>query len=177
MAHEILKLPATIIGPADLARAKRDLDTYNDDQHQADLRIKKTGAAETVLAGRAISELAALNDADLTDDRSRRDLLTEVEKALKAAPTVTMSFAVDPSAAIMAKIVDWLRSSIHPQVLVRVGLQPNIAAGCVLRTSSKIYDFSLRHKLDEQRPLLIEGLRTSANRAELPEYVQQAVAS
>ncbi len=162
MAHNILKLPATIVGPADLARAKRDLDTYNEHQHQAELREKSTGKAETVHAGRVISELAALNDYELNDIKQRTQLLTDLEQALKLAPTVTMSFAVDPSAAFMAKIVDWLRSSINPQTLIRVGLQPNIAAGCVLRTSSKIYDFSLRHKLDEQRPLLIQQIHDSA---------------
>lgn len=175
MAHETLKLPATIIGPADLARAKRDLDAYHEAQHQADLRAKKTGKAETVHAGRVISELAALNESELTNAHHRMALLTDVENTLKAAPTVTMSFAVDPSAAFMAKLVDWLRSSIHPQVLVRIGLRPNIAAGCILRTSSKLYDFSLRHKLDDQRGLLIESIRASAQRGDLPDYVKEAV--
>ncbi len=175
MAHDALKLPAAIVGPADLARAKRDLDIYNEDQHQADLRAKKTGEAKTVLAGRVISELAALNQVELTDAAQRAELLAEIEKSLKSAPSITISFAVDPSAAFMARIVDWLRSSIHPQVLVRIGLRPNIAAGCILRTSSKIYDFSLRHKLDEQSPLLIKAVRASAGREDLPAYVKQAV--
>lgn len=174
MAHNELKLPATIVGPADLARAKRDLDTYNESQHQADLRTKKTGQAESVLAGRVISELAALNQVDLADASQALALLTELEKTLKTAPAVTISFAVDPSALFMAKIVDWLRNSVHPQVLVRIGLRPNIAAGCILRTSSKLYDFSLRQKLDDQRELLIEGIRSSVDREKSLEQSPEA---
>ena len=75
------------------------------------------------------------------------------------APVFHISFAADPSAAFMAKLVTWLRRNIHPQLLVRVGLQPTIAAGCVLRTQNHSYDFSLRRRLIGSRPILIESLR------------------
>jgi hypothetical protein len=164
MAHKF-SLPASVVGPADLVRLKRDLEALNNLQDQADLRARAGGPkAEVFEAGKVLSELAASNEFDLHKTTDRRQLLTELETTIKSAPTVTMSFAVDPSAAFMAKIVDWLRTSIDPMVLVRVGLQPSIAAGCTLRTGSRIYDFSLRNKFTEQRPMLIKRLSDASQK-------------
>lgn len=159
MAHEF-KLPATLVGPTDLARLKRELAAFDEQQHQAELKAKSSGnKADAGRAGKLLSEIAENNGFDLNDSKKRQELLDELDTILKTAPTITMSFAVDPSSAFMSKVVEWLRTSIHPQVLVRIGLQPNIAAGCVLRTPSKIYDFSLRSKFTEQRPELIRRLQ------------------
>jgi hypothetical protein len=111
--------------------------------------------------GRLYTELAALNGYDLTNDGQRAELLASIEDTLNNAPTVTLSFAVDPSADVMLKLVEWFRRSVHPQVLIRIGLQPNIAAGCILRTPSKLYDFSLRRHFTEQRLLLVRRLQES----------------
>ncbi|HSH55760.1 MAG TPA: hypothetical protein VK983_02970, partial [Candidatus Limnocylindrales bacterium] len=88
----------------------------------------------------------------------REKLLKYLSALLDKAPVLHMSFASDPSAAFMDKLVVWLRQNIHPQVLVRIGLQPSVAAGCILRTANKEYDFSLRQALDDQKPLLIAKL-------------------
>jgi F0F1-type ATP synthase delta subunit len=55
--------------------------------------------------------------------------------------------------------VTWLRANIHPQALVQVGLQPNIAAGCVVRTANKQFDLSLRQSFAKHKDLLIEQFR------------------
>jgi F0F1-type ATP synthase delta subunit len=81
-----------------------------------------------------------------------------LEVVYTQAPRVHVSFASDPSAAFTAKIVQWFRDSVHRAILVQVGLQPTIAAGCVVRTTNKSFDFSLRHHFDEQRELLLEAL-------------------
>ena len=71
---------------------------------------------------------------------------------------IHISFAADPSAAFTDKIVAWFRENIHPFVLIQVGLQPTIAAGCVVRTANHSFDFSLRQHFTKQRQLLIDKL-------------------
>lgn len=172
-----LKLPGSIIGPSDLARLRRELENFNEAQHQADLRVKNGGKGGAVRLGRVLEELATTNSCDLSVAKQREVLLHDLDEAVKTAPTITMSFAADPSAAFMAKIIAWLRTTVHPQVLVRVGLQPNIAAGCIVRTPSKLYDFSLRHKFTEQRQVLIDSLRKAdAQRTELKAPAKEAAA-
>lgn len=160
-------LPASVIGPADVARLKRDLETFDDQLHQASLRTKAVGKqapVSDVTPKQLIMSLAAANKSDLDDRSQRQNLIGELDGVLTSAPTITISFAIDPSSEFLSKIVQWLRTNTQPNVLVRIGLQPNIVAGCRLRTANKLYDFSLRNKFDEQRPLLISRLKKSTHR-------------
>jgi F0F1-type ATP synthase delta subunit len=75
------------------------------------------------------------------------------------APSFHVSFAVEPSPRALEKILVWLRENIHPQVLVQVGLQPAIAAGCVMRAANKVFDMSLRSNLKEQSGYLTQLVR------------------
>ncbi|MDB5169757.1 MAG: hypothetical protein JWN82_153 [Candidatus Saccharibacteria bacterium] len=176
MAHE-LQLPLSVIGPADVVRLRRSLEQFNDQEQQAALRTKSGATADQGQAGRILHELATANKRDIGVATDRQALLTELEALLKTAPKITMSFAVEPSAAFMTKIVGWFRTSIHPMVLIRVGLQPNIAAGCTVQTGGKVYDFSLRSKFTEQRAMLIERLHTPRVVAPSAAPVTQEVAT
>lgn len=154
-------LPPTVVGPADVAQLQRRLSDYIELAHQAQLRQKNGSEASLPQPPRSLSDFAATNNADLGKSDSRDALLKQLQTTLDSAPVITMSFAADPSAAFMAKIITWFRANIDPLVLVRTGLQPNIAAGCTVRTSSKVYDFSLRSRFNQQRPMLLEHLRAS----------------
>lgn len=158
MAREF-RLPISVVGPADVARLKRDLEAFDDQLHQAALRAKSGSPVTVGHPGRVFGELADLNGCDLQQPNGRQELLSGLETLQASAPVITMSFAADPSAVFISKIVEWLRANIHPQLLVRVGLQPSIAAGCTIRTTSALYDFSLRSKFAEQRPVLIRRIR------------------
>jgi hypothetical protein len=59
----------------------------------------------------------------------------------------------------MAKLTAWLRTNIHPTLLITVGLQPGIGAGCVVRTANKYFDLSLGKSFVKKRELLMQRLR------------------
>ena len=65
-----------------------------------------------------------------------------------------ISFSADPSPLFTQKLIAWLRSEIHPLVLLQIGLQPNMGAGCVVRTSNKYFDFSLRDRFKSKGEML-----------------------
>lgn len=155
-----LVLPLLVISPSDVSRLARELDALNDYMHQAGLRK----AGETVKlprTSRLLDELATQNNLNFlqTDDREKAGAF--LQQISEHSPVVTMSFAAEPSSAFLAKVITWLRQNIHTSLLLRVGLQPTIAAGFTLRTANKQFDFSLRKHFDEQRPLLIEKLRSA----------------
>lgn len=164
MAREFT-LPPAIVSPADIARMQRNLEAFNDASKEAELRSRTGVVVDEVQPSALLRLMAENNDCDLTIASHREALLKELTRIVKEAPTMTVSFAVEPSNQVMAKIVDWLRINVHPQVLVRIGLQPNIAAGCIVRTPSKEYDFSLRSRFTEQRPLLIRRLKDATRKS------------
>jgi F0F1-type ATP synthase delta subunit len=47
-------------------------------------------------------------------------------------------------------------------VLVQIGLQPNLGAGCVVRTTNKYFDMSLRTKFFDSRDKLRAVLKAPA---------------
>jgi F0F1-type ATP synthase delta subunit len=107
--------------------------------------------------------LARSNKFNLLDKNQRGELNNKLDQVLKSAPLLHISFAIEPSPQVMERILVWLRINIHPQTLVQVGLQPTIAAGCVLRTPNKIFDLSLRTRLKQQEPYLVTLIAGAAH--------------
>lgn len=158
MAHEAdLVLPSLVISPTDVSRLKRELESLSDYLHQASLR---SGGPATKLpqTSRLLDELATNNRLNFLHETDRQRALDFMQTLQASAPVITMSFATDPSSAFLMKVIVWLRKNIHPELLLRTGLQPSIAAGCTLRTANHYYDFSLRGRFAEQRPLLLAKL-------------------
>ncbi len=150
-----------VFGAVELRRLQRELETLDDYIRQVSLREagKQPSLPRT---SRLLEAAAAENHLNLLKTRDREQLAAFLTWVLQSAPQLHMSFAVDPSAAFTAKIVAWLRGNIHPQALVHLGLQPTIAAGCVLRTTNKTFDFSLRERFTAKRQLLVQALDNPA---------------
>ena len=82
------------------------------------------------------------------------DFLHQANLKLKEKK-VHISFAVEPSPRVIRKIVLWMRENIHPQVVVEIGVQPTISVGCIVRTTNKVFDMSLRNRFSSSKTILI----------------------
>jgi len=152
-----LKLPVLVFGVVEVRRLKRELQALEDFMHQTAIREPGAPVALPRLS-RLLDALATDNSRNLLQEDDRAELGQFLSAIEQTAPTIHISFAGDPSSAFVAKMVTWLRGNIHPQVLLQIGLQPAIAAGCVVRTPNKVFDLSLRHNLLDQRAKLMEAL-------------------
>lgn len=160
MAHESeFKLPTFVVGPADVSRLRREVETLSEYMRQAALRRRGEASAKLPRISRTLEQLAEANQLNLLAAREREHLRVALDNVLNHAPTISISFAADPSPAFTDKIVVWFRQNIHPLALLGIGLQPGLAGGCVLRTTNRHYDFSLRQDFARKRPLLLERLK------------------
>lgn len=155
-------LPTQVFGVVEVRRLSRELESLDEFMRQAAIREGGSKQASLPKISRLLDAAASDNHLNLLQREDREQLAEGLKTTLADAPVVHLSFASDPSAAFLEKIVTWLRGNIHPLVLVRLGLQPSIAAGCVLRTANKSFDFSLRHRFADQRALLLSSLETEA---------------
>ena len=153
---EVLGLPLSLVSRVDAIRLARELEAISGTLEQEKLQHHKTAPRqlskilEAMVTGNRI-------DIDRVEDRNR---LTAFLKELKTeAPTIHMSFAAEPSSLFTAKLITWLRSEVHPLILLDIGLQPSIAAGCIIRTSSKYFDCSMRQHLVQNKPKLFDLMR------------------
>ena len=135
----------------------RELESLDDYIEQA--TIREAGKQPTLpKTSRLLDALANNNNLNLLVEADRNKLKNFLKTVEAKAPVINVSFATDPSSAFTAKIVAWLRTNIHPYALLNLGLQPSIAAGCIVRTPNKSFDFSLRNRFHEQRKLLIDSI-------------------
>lgn len=153
-----LKLPSGIVSRGDVSRIIRELNKLNDYLVGANFKGEDP-ASSSQHASPLLSELASLNNINLADEGQRKTLYAELEKLSASAPGLHISFTAAPSAKSLERVLLWLRENIHPQILLQVGLQPTIAAGCILRTPNRIFDLSLKETLKKQQPLLVEFIK------------------
>ncbi len=160
MADQIL-LPVTVTSKPAVIRLQRELEALDTALQQASLR--KTGqTVQLPTVTQALEALAQANNGNLLQTADRLVLKQGLDSLLKKAPVVHISFADAPSQKFLERLTTWFRQEIDATTLVEVGLQPSIAAGCTLRTTSKYFDLSLRQSLASKQPMLLEKLRGSS---------------
>jgi F0F1-type ATP synthase delta subunit len=166
MAHEkagdrSLELPLLLFGPVEVHHVQRELEALEEFLTQADIR--QPGKTVTMpKTSRSLDAVAGNNNFNLLQAEDRKKLRSFLQTVATSAPVVHISFAADPSSTFTAKVVAWFRTNIHPYALIQLGLQPSIAAGCIVRTDNKMFDFSLRNHFQDKRSLLIEALQGKA---------------
>jgi len=151
-------LPETVVSRVDVARMLRELNEVDEFLRQAALR-KGGQPVEMPRPSRLLEETAAANKVNLLQATDRNALLKTLTDLKRTAPTMHMSFASNPSGLFTGKLLLWLRQNISPYMLLQIGLQPELAAGCTVRTISKRYDFSVRKRLENSKSLLTELLQ------------------
>jgi F0F1-type ATP synthase delta subunit len=149
-------LPISVASPVDLGRLIRELEAVDSALEQAALRGE---AAVLPKLSELLAQAVELNKLDLLQSAQRKLLVQFLVSIRERAPRLHMSFSADPSPQFSAKLTSYLREQIHPLVLITFGLQPNIGAGCVIRTTNKYFDFSLGSALTKNRSLVMESLR------------------
>jgi F0F1-type ATP synthase delta subunit len=153
MSNDQFILPATFVSPGDINRVLRELDGVNDFFIGAAARQAGTPVRPPRVTY-LLEQLARDNKYNLLEESNRLDMQAKLQRIVKISPTLHISFAAEPSPRVLDAIINWMRSNIHPYALLQVGLQPSIAAGCVLRTPNRIFNMSLSRYLDEQESYL-----------------------
>lgn len=153
-----LHLPLSVVTKVDAGRLIRELEQI--DAFLKGAAIREPGTpVKMPRTSRLLDETVQVNKLNLLHDDDRTRLVQFVNQVRTNAPTMHISFSADPSPLFTQKLITWLRSEIHPLVLLQIGLQPNIGAGCVLRTTNKYFDFSLRERLKQKGSVLAETLQ------------------
>lgn len=157
MEQQTLNLPNEVISPTDVARLVREIENLDEFFRQS--AIRAGGSPQSAPRySRLLDGVVVGNELNLLQSSHREQLLMNMRELAAKAPVLHISFSVDPPTAYVQKIVMWLRTNIDGRILVRVGLQPNIGAGCVVRTTNRSFDFSLKRFFDSKRDFFVRKL-------------------
>jgi F0F1-type ATP synthase delta subunit len=155
-------LPLSIVGDIDVTRLLREINALNDFFVTVEAR-KSDSSTQPPRITRLLNDVALANKYNLLQKGNRAELADRLNELKKTAPSIHISFAAEPSPKALEQVLRWLRENVHSLILLRIGLQPSIAAGCVLRTANKVFDFSLRENLNKQEPYLVKLIRGASH--------------
>lgn len=171
MEHRSFKLPSLVVGQIDIARCMRELNALSD--FFTGSKHRSPGAPITPpKLSRQLDQLARLNGFNLLEEAHRAQLYETLNLILGKAPKIHISFASEASPKALDALISWFRTNIHPQTLLQVGLQPNMAAGCVVRTPNKVFDLSMRTHLKTQEKYLVQLIAGAVRMAPNPAVAQ-----
>ena len=151
------KLPLSVVGPIDVGRLLREVEILDNFLLQATIREPGT-SVKLPKTSRLMDEFVQLNKLNVLQPADRNKLKVYLAQLKDHAPVLHMSFSADPSPLFMQRLITWLRTEISATILVRIGLQPTIGAGCVVRTPNRYIDLSLRERFRQNKHTLVKKL-------------------
>lgn len=166
------RLPNSVIGHSDITRLQRELEALDDFFTGAKKRSPGAPQATPPRPTSSLDQLARDNSLNLLEAGDRGKLQAFLTQLLETAPQLHISFASEPSPQGLDSILVWFRANIHPYALLQIGLQPSIAAGCVLRTNNRVFDMSLRSHLEDQQPYMVQLIQNALRGGKTPQAAQ-----
>lgn len=148
-----LKPPLSVITRLDTSRAMRELEDFESAMSEAHVKGHHVPALTPLL-----KDIAEENHVDIHKKDTRILVRHMLEEMRTSAPVVHISFSVEPDDKVVKHIAKWFREETLPNVVVQFGIQPSIGVGCVVRTTNKFFDFSLRKHLNEKSNLFREKI-------------------
>lgn len=153
-----VELSDTIITPLDLGKIQREL--FAIDRFLTAGSDRSPGG-KMPYSSPELKQIIDKSTLNLLKAEDRTQLINRLQFVRRTAPKVQISFASEPSKQALRPLVRWFRENGHPNTLISVGVQPSIAGGCVVRTASKEFDFSLQKYFKESSPILAQNLAVS----------------
>ncbi len=151
------RIPLGAVTRADVGRLAGEAEAIDNFLQNAAVRQPGT-AVQLPKTSNLFDELVTINKFNLLQPADRQHLLKFLEELRMKAPTIHISFSSDPSPSFQVQLITWIRQKIDPNMLLRIGLQPSIGAGCMVRSANKVFDFTLRQRFLDSKPALVELL-------------------
>ena len=156
-----LALPMAVVGAVDLGRLIREVEKLESVLQAGAIRAESQAAQQLPKLSLLLDQFTEINKLDLLQLSHRQLAIKFLKEVRTSAPRIHISFSADPSPQFILKLTAWFRQKISPTILIAVGLQPGIGAGCVVRTTNKYFDLSLSKSFEDSRELLMTRLRAS----------------
>lgn len=155
-------MPPNVVDKVDLARLVREVEDLDNEYTTAEARAKADADTPSrSTPSQQLTDFLHVNELSLDiSGHARTELIEQLRLLKDHAPVVHMTFAVEADRESLGKLATWLRSSVHTQALISVGLQPSLIAGVYLRTPNHVHDLSLRGMLKNGRGALVKELET-----------------
>lgn len=162
MTQELLKLPPSIVSLIDVSHLLSELESIDNELVSREAKSKAgIQPGGEILYSQHLMDFLSVNKTEVSQDSTQRSyLINKLRHLKKTVPTIHITFADSADSESLQKITAWIRQEVNPQAVIKVGIQPSLIGGAYIRTTNRVYDFSLRAKLAAHRNLITEELET-----------------
>ncbi len=165
-AYAGIILPPGVVTRPDLARLIHEIEVLDSALVTVAVRTKSgVQSAAIPSLSQTLTDFLTVNKLNLNDAHTRETLIKTMNQLKEHAPTIHMTFAAEADRTSLQQLAEWLRSSVHPQAILAVGLQPSLVAGVYVRTSNRVFDLSLKGALRGGQAILTKELGALRGRA------------
>lgn len=151
-----IQLSDIIVTPLELGKIQRELFALNEFL-DAQSPGRRSGGSLPYTSP-LLSNMLKSSGLNVLKSDERSMFTKQLDYVRRTAPTVQISFSAEPTKQALRLLVRWFRENGHPNTLIAPAVQPNIAGGCVVRTSTKTFDFSLQQLFKKSIPELAKKL-------------------
>jgi hypothetical protein len=145
-----MTLPYDVYSPDQISALTMELRRYIGARQDASRRSDHGASSQLTLSAQLSSLLES------SGDITAQQLLEELEAVLKNAPTVHIITGGPAGNQLKHQITAWFRDNIHPSTLVDFAFRHDLGGGVVVRAGSRIYDFSLKRRIMDNRHRISE---------------------
>lgn len=142
-------LPDSILLRRDLLKVRNSLITS----------VAENLETDTIVAGSAQLQSLVQTNRTVFDSAGLRGIEQGIATILDSAPVFDLIFAASPHDTFLLEVGRWFRSSIHQDSLFKISVRRSLAGGMVLRSKNRIFDFSLRPKIIENKQKIPEVVK------------------
>jgi hypothetical protein len=122
-------------------------------------QVRETGAKMSLPRTTAIlDKFAEANKRNVINHKHRIELAKFLRGVYKLAPVITLTTGTKNNKQIVDGVIEWFRSHVHAQTLVRTNIKNDLGPGCFIRIKHKSYNFLLNERFDKSAPVLMESL-------------------
>lgn len=162
-AQAPLKLDGSISSPQDLQDVTDEVRTYarwfSHNAIKKRLKVRGSSAAEPELSVAARTLIRWADAHQPLSSASLDALLATLEAYKNQAPLLTITLAAPPASGLKKTLVNWCRDNVAPDALVNFQFNAAILGGLVVRAGSRVFDWSFRRQILDNRTKFPEVLR------------------
>lgn len=154
-------LPASVSSPKDLALLILDIKKYAKwflQYYNANKSNVKYSSPQPEISKIASEIIIYWDKQKPLTPTSLETYIKILEKTARTAPVLTITLASPASLEAKEALAKWCRENLHSEILISFQYSSAILGGMILRTGSKIYDWSFRKKITENSKPFTEVL-------------------
>jgi F0F1-type ATP synthase delta subunit len=151
-----VQLTDVIVTPLELGKVQRELFALNEFL-SANNHGTSSGKSMPYTSP-LLSNMVKASGLNMIKKEDRTMFNNQLQFVRRTAPVVRVSFAAEPSKQALRVLVRWFRENGHPNTLLDPSVQPGIGGGCIINTSTKTFDFSIKNLFVDSLPELAKKI-------------------